>query len=379
MTSTQLFPEVIDGSTLGERISSAIYLPIGIEGQADAGGTAAVNELHKISRPSDAEGLFGAASSLATLVKYVLDRGAGPVWAVASAKGAAPLLAARQAAWQSLEATREIRLRLTDSTAQADLVALATSCDNANLLNNKQVAIVGMPAATTKANLIAAAGAINSKRAVIVGPAVYDENGTLVSGAFAAASVAAMVAQNNDPSDDLDTATVPKLTGIEQDALGNALFRKIVVGGVVQDDFEDLLQGGVSPLAPGTEFGNLGGVSISHLRMTFTAEGGAWDALMTRVIMDQLFNLVRDYALRFNSLRKGNTPTTRAQLASGIDAVLKANSAIVQPVELGDGTTGYGVVVTASADERQQVISYQGNVVRGTSTILVAGNLTIAV
>lgn len=378
MNSTQLFPEVIDGSTLGERVSSPIYLAIGIEGEMDADGTAQVNELHQISRPSDAQALFGVASSLTSLITYVLNRGAGPVWAIASASAAAPTLVQRQAAWQTMEAKREIRIRLTDSTTQADLVALGASCDNANKLNNKQFSFAGMAAGTTKANLIAAAGAINSKRVVLVGPAVYDENGTLQSGAYAAASVAARVAINNDPSDDLDTVTLPLTTGIEQDALGNPLFRRIVVGGVVQDDYEDLLQAGVSPLAPSEEFGGSGGAAVTHLRMTFTAEEGAWDALMTRIIMDQVFSMIRDYAIKFNGLRKGNTSTTRNQLASGIDSLLKANQSIVQQTDLGDGTKGYGVVVSASADQRQQIISYTGEVVRGTSTILVDGNLLIA-
>lgn len=377
MSSTQLFPEIIDGSTLGTRPTPGIFLPIGIEGQADADGTAAVGDLKLISRPVDAETTFGVASSLAALIKFILDRGAGPVWAIASAKAVAPTLIQRQAAWQTLEAKREVRIRLTDSTTQADLVGLATSCDNANKLNNKQFCIVGLAAGTTKANLITAAAALaaaadQGKRSVPVAPGVYDENGTLKSGAYSAAAVAAAVAQNNDPSDDLDTLTLPKLTAIEQTVAGLPVFRSIVVGGVVTNDFEDLLQGGVSPLMPGLD----GGVAISHLRMAHIGSAGAWDALMTRIIMDQLFILIRDSAIRFNSLRKGNTQTRRDQLASRITALLDANADIVQPVVLGDGTKGYGVTVTGSS--RQNVISYSGEVVRGASTILVAGNLVIA-
>jgi hypothetical protein len=273
-----------------------------------------------------------------------------------------------------LEARRDVRIRLTDDTAQATHVALATSCDNANLLNNKQFAIVGMPAGTTKAGLITAAAAIASKRVCLVGPAVYDENGVLQSGAFLAASIAALVAQNNDPSDDLDTLTIPKLTGMEHDSFGNNLFRQIVVAGVVQNDFEDLLQAGVSPVMPPVD--GSGGVAISHLRMTYHADS-TFDALMTRIIMDQLFVLIREYAMKFNQLRKGNTDVTRSQLASGVDALLTANKPIVQQEVLGDGSLGYGVNVQVDSTGRQQIISYGGEVVRGTQTILVNGALTI--
>lgn len=372
--SVQLFPEVIDGSTLGQRVSNPVYLPIGIEGEAGDDGDAVANQVYLISSASDAVARFGANSTLTALCTYLIDRGANTITAIASTKGAAPTLVDRQAAWQTLEARREVRIRLTDDTVQATLVALAQSCDNANKLNNKQFCIVGMDSGTTKANLIAAAGAIASKRAVLVGPAVYDENGDLQSGAFLAASVAAMVAQNNDPSDDMDTAVIPKLTGMEQDALGNDLFRRIVVGGVVQNDFEDLLQAGVSPVMPPVDGST--GVAISHLRMTSTADA-TFDALMTRIIMDQLFVGIRDTAMNFMSLRKGNTDTTRGQLQSRVDAFLKANRDIVQPEVLGDGSVGYGVNVQADVTGRQQIISYGGEVVRGTQTILVNGNLTI--
>jgi hypothetical protein len=373
--SVQLFPEVIDGSTLGQRVTNPVYLPIGIEGQADSDGDAVVNTVYSISSASEAVAHFGAASSLTALCKYLIDRGATRVTAVASAKNAAPTLVQRQAAWQTLEARREVRIRLTDDIAQATHVALATSCDNANMLNNKQFAIVGMAAATTKAALITAATAIASKRVCLVGPAVYDENGVVKSGAYLAASIAALVAQNNDPADDLDTLTIPKLTGMEKDALGNNLFRSLVVAGVVVNDFEDLLQGGVSPVMPPID--GTGGVAISHLRMTYKADT-SFDALMTRIIMDQLFVGIRDQATSFLSLRKGNTDTTRGQLQSRIDAFLKSNNDIVMEQVLGDGSTGYGVNVQADTSGRQQIISYGGQVVRGTQTILVNGNLVIA-
>jgi len=376
--STQLFPEVIDGSTLNERRTSAIFLPISIEGQKDAAGTAAVAQLKEISRPVDADTFFGPASSLSALVKYVLDQGSGPVRAIASASGAAPTLVQRQAAWQVLEADKVVRLRLTDSTADVDLAALGVSCYNASLLNNKQVAFVGKPAATTKSVLLATADAVAAnadaaKRTVVVAPAVYDTNGVLRSGIYAAASVAARVAVNGDPADDLDTAELGNLTGLEKDAVGNDIFRILVVAGVVTNDFEDLLQGGVSPLMPGFN----GGVAISHLRLAYQADS-TFDALMTRLIMDQSFVLVRDYCYQFMLLRKGNSEATREQLRSGVEALLDTIRDWIEPVTLGDGTVGFDVNVSASPDERQLTVSYRAEIIRGIQTIVVAPVFTIA-
>lgn len=362
----------MDATTLGPKFSSPIYLPVGAEGQADSVGDAEVGEVVTVNRPSETDDAFGPDSSLATLVKFLMERGVSPITVTASAKGIAPDLAARQAAWSLLESNSQVRIRLTDSLVQADLDALADSCDNAAKLNYKQFAIGGLASGSTKAGISSAAQAINHKRFVLVGPGVFDENGDLQSGAYAAAAVASEVARNADPADDLDTLLLPNLTGIEKDTNGNPLFRLRVVAGSVVNDFEDLLQDGASPLMAGRN----GGVAISHLRMTYT-DDGTFDALMTRIIVDQVFVLVRDYAYEFNYLRKGNTATNRELLRSGVEALLASHSDWIQPRIQPDGTIGYKTAVIASSDNKQMIISYEGNVVRNTQTILVAGNLAI--
>jgi hypothetical protein len=375
MSSTQLFPQVIDNTVLNQKPQGGIFLPIGIEGVMGAAGTATVGNTYTISRAADADIFLDAASDLCKIVKMLLDHGAGPVKVTPSVKApTAATLAARQAAWQFQEADEQVRIRLTDSLLGADHIAFATSMDNAALLQNKQFGIVGMVKATTKAQLLTAATNAPSKKLVLVGPGVVDELGVIRDGNYTAAVIASMVALNADPSDDLDTATIPKIVSMEQTAAGYDIFRRLVVAGVATNDFEDLLVGGVSPVMPGIN----GGVGISHLRMTYKTDS-TFDSLMTRIIIDQIFVLVKEYCVNFNQLRKGNTPTTRAQLASAVEALLKEHSDWIQPVLLPDGlTTGYGVTVTASTDQRQQIISYQGAVVRGVQTILVSGNLTIA-
>jgi hypothetical protein len=375
MSSTQLFPQVIDNTVLNQKPQGSIYLPIAIDGVIGAAGTGVVGNVYTISRAADADTFLDPTSDLCKIVKLLLDRGAGPVNVGVSQKSpTAVTLANRQAIWLIQETNPAVRIRLTDSVLVADHVALGLSCDNAALLQNKQFSIVGEAAATAKATLLTNATTKAHKKQVTVAPGIVDENGVTRAANYTAACIAAMVAQNSDPADDLDTVTIPKMLGMEQTAGSQDFLRRTVVAGSLVNDFEDLLQGGVSPIMPGIN----GGVGISHLRMTYKVDS-SFDALMTRIIIDQVFTLVRDYCVDFNQLRKGNTETTRNQLASAVDALLRDHKDWIQPVLLPDGvTTGYGVTVTSSGDQRQQIVSYQGAVVRGVSTILVSGNLTIA-
>jgi len=379
VSSTLLDPRVIDASTLTPRQTSAVYLPIGIEGQMDNTGTAIVATPYAVSRVDQAVSLFGASTNkLVNLITQILNAGAGPVVAYASAKGATPTIVQRQAVWQSMESDVNIRLRLTDSEVQSDIVSLADSANNANLVYNKQVAIAGMPSGTSKAALIAAAGGVapgSQSRIVIVGPGVLDANGNLFGGSYAAACVAAQVAMNSDPTNDLDLWPIPALTGIELDTNGLPIFRRKVVTGVAVDEYEDLLQGGVSPLQPSRV---PGGVMTTHLRTAFTTNS-TFDNLYTRIIVDQIFLDVRDYILNSNFLRMANTAKTQNQMQSGVQALLAERSGWISPILQPDGTLGYGVSVTPSANQRQVTIGYQGTVVRGISTVQVAANLTIPV
>lgn len=385
MSSVLLDPRVIDASSLVPRATSPIYLPIAVEGQMDNDGSGTVGVLYVINRDDEAVTLFGIASKLTSMVKEILARGAGPVVAGASKKGSTPLIADRQLVWGPMESDTNIRIRLTGSEIQADLVAFATSLANADLLFNKQIGLVGMPSGTTKSNLLAAATAIlgaatptgasapSSTRIGLVGPGVYDQSGTLRGGSIAAAAVAAEVAKNADPSNDLDLWNIPLLTGIEKDVSGLPIFRRAVVAGVAVDDYEDLLQGGVSPLQPSRV---AGGVMTSHLRTCFTTNT-TYDNLYTRIIVDQVFIDVRDYILDQNFLRAGNTAAIRARMKSGVEALLGERRSWISPVTQPDGSQGYNVTVTPSPDQRQVTIGYQGTVVRGISTVKVAANLTI--
>jgi hypothetical protein len=378
----QLYPEVIDASQIIPKPSANIFLPIAIEGLADEAGTAVVGVVYVIQREDSSATAFGAASTMHKLVKAVLDRGAGPVVAVASAKGATPpTLANRQAAWEKLESDETVRIRLTDSLVQSDHAALGVSCKNADLIYNKQFCIVGMAPGTAKSAYIAAADSIaadaaGSKRCVLVAPALYDENGAIQSGTFTAAVVAAELAKNPDPANDLDLWPLQRVTSIERGSDGLPVFRRKVSAGVATNEFEELLQGGVSPLSPAR--GIVQGVQTTHLRMVFKADT-SFDNLATRIIIDQVFLDVKEYIYAGGFFREPNTALTRGRIASGVEAILNERSAWVAPVTQPDGTQGYNVTVTSSADQRQVIVAYEGVVVRGINTVRVSAQLYIPI
>lgn len=369
-----IYPEVRDVSSLTGVLNLGTALVIGIEGRKDTVGSAVVGTPYLVTDPAMSDVLFGPASSLSSLVKAVMARGIMGVYAVASASNVAPTLVQRQTAWTALEENPDVRIRLTDSTTQADLAALADSCEWAEQIQNKQFCVVGLATPTTQANLTTAAAAVASKRGVLVGPAIFDTNGTLLTGAYAAAYVAAMVAANGDITDDLDTAVIVGTTGIEKDANGMPLFRVRAGGGTPVNDFSVLMGAGVSPLRQGRS----GQAEIVHLRMTYNVDS-TYDALMTLLIKDQLFIDVRtrltDPTDKF--LRRGNTPDTRSLAGRIVEEMLNARRSWLLPVVLPDGTTGYGVTVTASPDKRAMIITYQGEIVRNTQRIDVNAVLTI--
>lgn len=369
------YPQIVDKSTLTGVFQTDQFMVVGVEGQMNAGATAVVGRPVVVSSAEDANTLFGANSSLAGLVTFLLSRGLNFVWAVASASGVAPTLVQRQTAWAALEENPDIRIRLTDSVTQADLVALADSCEFAEAIQHKQFCFVSVGSPAAKATNIAAAGAIASKRAVLVTPGVYDLNGNLLAGQYVAALVAGEVAKNPDIADSLNNVDVPATAGIEKDvATDMPIYRLRAGAGTPVNDFQDILTAGGSPL----QQSRTGLAAFSHLRTTWTVDD-TFDALMTLLIKDEVFLGIRNMLLDGRALRTGNTATNRALAAKQVDQWLRTHGDWVEPVVLADGTTGYGVSVTPSADLKSFTVNFFGQVVRGTNVININGTLTIPV
>ena len=148
------------------------------------------------------------------------------------------------------------------------------------------------------------------------------------------------------------------------------------MAGSAVNDFEELLDGGVSPLQA-TRLAQ-GGVTTSHLRTTWTTDT-TFDSLATRIIIDQIFIDVKEWLYAQNFFRMGNTQSVRDQIKSGVVAILQERAVWVEPVVQPDGTTGYNVACQPSANFKQVVVSYEGIVVRGIQTIAISANLSIPV
>lgn len=369
------YPQIVDKSTLTGVFQADQFMAVGVEGRKEAPGSATIGLPVLVKSAEDSDTLFGAASSLSMLVKFLLSRGLNYVWAVASASAAGPTLVQRQTAWAALEENADVRIRLTDSVSQADLVALADSCEWAEGIQHKQFMFGSIGSPAVKASAITAAGAIASKRGVLVTPGVYDLNGNLLAGQYVAALAASEVAKNPDIADSMNNADIGATAGIELEAAtGLPIFRLRAGAGTPVNDFQDLLTGGVSPL----QESRTGLAAFSHLRTTYTTDT-TFDALMTLLIKDEVFIQLRDLLLDGQHLRLGNTADNRSLAAKRVETWLIAHDDWVQRVPLSDGTVGYGVTAVPSSDLKTFTVNFHGEVVRGVNVININGSLTIPV
>lgn len=366
------YPQVVDKTTLSGVFLGDQFLMIGIEGQKDAGGSATVALPVLVRSPDDANTFFGPASSLGGLCKFLLARGLNQIVAVCSASGTTPTLIQRQAAWAALEDDSRVRIRLTDSTTQADLVGLADSCENAEQIQHKQFCVCQINV-STKATVLTAATAIASKRAVLTSGQVYDVNGSLLAGQYCAALVAAMIATNADISDSMNGAEIPATTGIEKEAAtGLPVYRLRTNGGTPLNDFQDLLTGGASPFQQAAS----GLAALTHLRTTWITDT-TFDALETLLIKDQVFLDLQSILIDQKFLRSQNTAKNRGIACALVNSYLTQHMDWLAPVNLPDGTVGYGVGAVAAPDNKSFTITYNAQIVRGTNVINIGGSLTI--
>lgn len=368
-------PRIVDQSTLSGVFVADTFLRIGVEGYMAVDGDATAGVPEVVSTAQEAADAFGVTSSLTQLVQFILSRGVNAVTAVASDATADPELDGRQAAWEALADDPGVRVRLTDSTTQADQVALAASCEAAESIDNKQFCLLAMATPSSKATLSSLAAAVASKRGVVVGPGVYNTAGTLLGGATLSALVAAEIAKNPDISDSLNTYEIPATAGIEKEAAtGLPLFRLRSNGGTPLDDFQDLLDDGISPIQQAAS----GLAAFTHLRTTWT-DDDTFDALQTLLIKDEVFLGIRDNLRANNMLRLPNNSDNRTLAAALTDAYLKSHDDWVEPTLLPTGTTGYGVTTQTFPDNSGFTLFYNGEVVRGTNRINIAGTLQIPV
>ena len=293
-----------------------------------------------------------AAPGMSTILRLLFQNGASTVVAVRVADEGA--LADYQAAFDALE-NQNVQIMVCDSADQSVQQALRTCVENASGSRRERIAVVGGDGETA-AELVTHAAALNSERMVLVGPDALDQSGETISGVFAAAAVAGVIASGTDPAVPLNGAEVKGLGGLTEDYSDN--------------DIDLLVRGGVTPLE------SVAGV-ISPVRgiTTRTTSGGAedatWRELTTILIVDDIIPAVRS-ALRSKFARTKNTARNRGAIRSQVIVELEKKLA----AEIIDG---YGEVsVTASeSDPTVCLVEFSFAVAHGLNQIYLTVHITV--
>ena len=185
---------------------------------------------------------------------------------------------------------------------------------------------------------------------------MLDEAGETLSGAFAAAALAGVIASNADPAVPLNGAEIRGLGGVSTDYGDN--------------DIDLLVRGGVTPLE------SSGGV-LSPVRgiTTRTTTGDVtdttWRELTTILIVDDLIPTIRA-ALRSKFSRTKNTVRNRSAIRSQVIVELEKKAA----AEIIDS---YGeVTVSASADDPTVcLVEFSFAVAHGLNQIYLTVHITV--
>lgn len=308
---------------------------------AASGGTA--GRIVTVTDYAAAVSAFGGGNMTA-LVKVLLENGAPVIHCCAVAEDD------YDTAFAALMAVGEIRYMACDSRRAEVHGKLLTAINSADEKSKYRIGVVESEQ-TTRADLIAAAAALNSERMVLVSH--HETNGT--AGAVAAA-VCGVLAAESDPALPLNGAV---LSGL----------------GAIGENFSDadltlLVRGGVTPVE------TLGGaVSVIRGITSRTTTGGAadatWREINTVLIVDEILPGIRD-ALRADFARVKNTAQTRGAIRTRTVIELE-NYLAREIIDSYDGVT-----VTASADDPTVcVVSFGFAVAHGLNVINLSANITI--
>ena len=264
-------------------------------------------------------------AGMSTLLRLLFLNGAAQVEAVRVADSGTT--ADYEAAFAAL-GKREVQIVVCDSSELEVQQALRSAVEEASEQRKERIAVVGS-SGESAAQLVSRAAALNCERMVLVGPDVLDSSGEVLSGVFAAAAVAGVIADSFDPAVPLNGAELKGLGGVNEEYSDN--------------DIDLLARGGVTPLEC------VSGV-ISAVRgiTTRTTTGGAqdttWRELTTILIVDDIIPAVRS-ALRSKFARTKNTVRTRSAIRSQVIVELEKKLA-AETIDSYDD-----VAVTADADD----------------------------
>lgn len=291
-------------------------------------------------------------TGMSTLLKLLFWNGASTVAAVRVAETGTK--EDYQAAFAALSG-ESVQVQLCDSGDLAIQQALKTAVEEDSAARKERIAVVGSSEETVS-QLVNRAAGLNSERVVLVGPDALDEDGKPLSGVFAAAAVAGVIASSRDPALPLNGAPVKGLGGLSQEYGDN--------------DVDLLVRGGVTPLE------SVAGV-ISPIRgiTTRTSTNGTadvtWRELTTVQIVDDVVPSLRR-TLRNKFARAKNTAQSRSAIRSQVIVELEKKLA-AQIIDSYGGVT----VQADPADPTVCLVDFSFGVAHGLNQIYLNVHITV--
>ena len=242
---------------------------------------------------------FGADSQLTAMLKLAFANGAATVLASPAASDS---VEAYGPALELVLAEKTARLLAIGSCQEDVQLAALQAVQAASGQKGECILLAGMEEPTAD-NLIQRAKALNSERAVLVGPDVYVTGGeSPAGGGHAAAALAGVLAAQSDPALPLNGQTLAGLSGVSLT--------------VDENQLDLLIRGGVTMLE------TVGGqVSVIRGMTTRTTTGGdpddTWRELTTILIVDDVIPAIRQ-SLRTHFARAKNNASTRSAIRSQV-------------------------------------------------------------
>ena len=320
---------------------------VGIAAQCEKGAVAAVPLLTIYAASVTA---FGETGAMTPLLRLLFLNGATAVKAVRVESSTT-----YTDAFDLLALEEDIQIVVCDSADATVQQALRTSIESASGARRERIAVVGGDDEDVE-DLIAHASALNSERMVLVGPDVLDTAGESLSGVYAAAALAGLLASSADPAVPINGAALQGLGGVAVQYSDN--------------DVDLLVRGGVTPLEA------VGGV-VSPIRgiTTRTKTGGTadstWRELTTILIVDDVIPAVRT-ALRSKFSRAKNTTQTRGAIRSQV--IVELERKVAQEI-----IDSYGDVTAEvdTADPTVCVVEFSFSVSHGLNQIYLTAHITV--
>ena len=320
---------------------------VGIAAQSEKGAVDAVTLLTSYAAGVTA---FGETGVMTPLLRLLFLNGATAVKAVRVESSTA-----YTDAFDLLALEEDIQIVVCDSADATVQQALRTSIESASGARRERIAVVGGDDEDVT-ELTTHASQLNSERMVLVGPDVLDTAGESLSGVYAAAALAGLLASSADPAVPINGAALQGLGGVAVQYSDN--------------DVDLLVRGGVTPLEA------VGGV-VSPIRgiTTRTKTGGTadstWRELTTILIVDDVIPAVRT-ALRSKFSRAKNTTQTRGAIRSQV--IVELERKVAQEI-----IDSYGDVTAEvdTADPTVCVVEFSFSVSHGLNQIYLTAHITV--